>query len=548
MPLVPAKVPRNFLLPGWVLIVLFIAYALPGNVLHAPWRGDDVLTIDIAAAMLKHGNWLVPSLAGQPYLEWPPLAHWLGASLGLLLGWLLPVYDAIRLASVLSLAIMLWTLRQAALRLYGEEAAQAAILISLGSLGLLVHAHEAQPMMLLGACVCATLFGLVLSRDEPVRGAVVAGISAGAAFLTAGLAGAFLTLPLWLLMPALCVECRQTRTSHAWLLALAIACVLAAIWPLALALSAPAVLREWWSSEWRDILPSVDHLQRVEQLSGLLAWFAWPLWPVAAWGVWRQRKQLRDFKLLLPAASLLLAAWLIATTGSIRNANALPILPPLILLASSEWPKLRRGASNFLDWFGVMTFSLLIVFLWLAFSAVHLGWPSGLSRNIARLAEGYTMPFSTGGMLIGILLTLGWVVAIVRMPFFQLRSAVHWALGVTLAWGITSVLWQPWFDYTKNYQPVVSRIAREMHELGAPRNCLSVLGGGAAQQAALDYFAGIHARSTEDEAPTCPVLLAYGAGRDHVVPRPGEGWEALWTIHLGRGRSAESFVFYRRLP
>lgn len=539
-------VPKNYLPPDWLLLVLFVAYALPGNLFHAPWRGDDVITIDVAAGMLRDGNWLTPTLAGSPYFEWwPPLAHWLGASLGLLLGWLLPDYDAIRLASVVSLGIMLWSLRGASRLLYGPDAAHASVLITLGSLGLLVHAHEAQPLMLVCASVSATLYGLVLTREKPRRGALVAGVATAAAFLSGGLAGALLTLPLWLIMPAICRECQGPAIAREWLLGLALALVLGAAWPLATALAEPTLLARWWRIEWQDILPHAAHLSRLSQLSELFAWFAWPLWPIAAWSLWRQRKQWRELRLLLPLSALLLALWLVTTTGSLRNTNALPILPPLILLAAGELPKLRRGAINFLDWFGVITFSVLLLFLWVAFAAEQLGWPTGLARNIRLLAQGYAQPFSPVAMLIAGVLTAGWVLSIVRMPFFQLRGAVHWALGVTLVWGVASVLWQPWFDYTKNYAPVVARIARDIGD--SP--CLATLGAGASQHAALDYFAGIRPRALAGpraDEPRCPYLLAYASGRNHTLPQPAGDWQALWTLRLGRGRTAETFALHRR--
>lgn len=537
---------KNYLPPYWLLLVLFIAYALPGNVLHAPWRGDDLITIDIATGILRHGNWLAPTLAGSVSVDWwPPLAHWLGACLALALGWLIPEHDAIRLASVVSLAILLLCLRGICRRLYGADAARAAVLITLGSLGLLVHAHEAQPLMLLCACVAATLYGLVLSRENPRRGAVIAGVSAAAAFLCGGLSGAFLTLPLWLAMPLICSECREQKTRREWLLALSVALLLGSVWPIWLAIQEPALFSQWWAYEWREILPHASHLSRLGQLGSLLAWFAWPLWLIAGWSLWRQRRQLREFRLLLPMLAAALALWLVSTTGSLRNANVLPLLPPLIVLAAGELPKLRRGAINFLDWFGVMTFSALIAFLWLAFIAVHLGWPSGLARNIRLLAQGYDMPFSLWATLIAATLSLGWIVSIIRMPFFQLRGAVHWALGVTLTWGVASVLWQPWIDFTKNYAPTVERIARDIR--GA--ECLATQGAGAAQHAALDYFAGILPRSIDAQprqARHCPYLLIYASGRNHVVPAAETDWEQMWQLRRGRGRTAETFVLYRR--
>src|ERR1700712_22436 len=95
--------PHIVKIPGWSLILLFLAYILPGNIGHAPWRGDDVLHIATTASMLSSGDWLVPRIGGIAFLDSPPLHYWLGGITGTLLGWLLPLHDAIRLASVAAL-------------------------------------------------------------------------------------------------------------------------------------------------------------------------------------------------------------------------------------------------------------------------------------------------------------------------------------------------------------------------------------------------------------------------------------------------------------
>jgi 4-amino-4-deoxy-L-arabinose transferase-like glycosyltransferase len=125
-------------------LFLCAIWLLAGVVGHDPWKVDDVLHLGVAYGMAG-GDWLVPRIAGDPCLVSPPLYHWVAALCGKLLGWLLPWHDAARLASVLFGAAFLAILSRMAKQLLGASAALAAPLLAIGTLGLLVPLHEAQP-------------------------------------------------------------------------------------------------------------------------------------------------------------------------------------------------------------------------------------------------------------------------------------------------------------------------------------------------------------------------------------------------------------------
>ena len=78
---------------------------------------------------------------------------------------------------------------------FGSEECTGSVLLTLGCLGLVIHAHENQPMLALMAAQAWTLAGaLGISRGK--RGAgLVCGLGAGAAILAAGIDGALLCLP-----------------------------------------------------------------------------------------------------------------------------------------------------------------------------------------------------------------------------------------------------------------------------------------------------------------------------------------------------------------
>lgn len=538
--------PRIVSIPGWSLIILFLAYILPGNVGHAPWRGDDVLHIATTASMLRSGDWLVPRIAGLAFFDAPPLHYWLGTLTGTLLGWLIPLHDAIRLASVAALAFGLWALREAGKRLApGEEpdkySGNATLLLALSSMGLLIHAHEAQPLITLFACVSGSLWGLSMLGNKPRRGIFLASGFSGAAFLAGGLPGLVMTLPA---IPVALTISRPENgpTARQVGAALLLFIALVALWPSLLALRNPALLMQWWQQELFDLRPAFS-VKRLTALANIISWFAWPLWPLAGWTLWNRRHQLANSAYAVPLTALIAATWIVCTTGSVRPANALPLLPPLILLAGPEVNRLRKGASNLLDWFGMMMFTLVGAFLWVSWSALHLGWPTALARNILRLTPDFPAHFSWWAVPIAAALSIGWVIALLGLPRFPLRGVLRWALGVTLAWGLATTLWLDWFDYDKNYTRIAAQITREVHK--APSTCIMEIGAGDVQRAALDYFSSIRLQRFSKSNSKCDLVLSYRAGRNALL-EPGDGWSLQWSQSKGRGRLQEQFALFRR--
>ena len=83
----------------WIFAVLIAcAYLLLG---HDPWKQDETYTFGIIQHMLETGDLIVPTSAGQPFVEKPPLYAWVASGLAWLLWDELPAHDAARLASAL---------------------------------------------------------------------------------------------------------------------------------------------------------------------------------------------------------------------------------------------------------------------------------------------------------------------------------------------------------------------------------------------------------------------------------------------------------------
>ncbi|MET5013286.1 glycosyl transferase, partial [Burkholderia pseudomallei] len=65
------------------------------------WKQDETYPFGIIQHMLESGEFVVPTNAGQPFLEKPPLYYWVATGFAWLFSRFLPLNDAARLASAL---------------------------------------------------------------------------------------------------------------------------------------------------------------------------------------------------------------------------------------------------------------------------------------------------------------------------------------------------------------------------------------------------------------------------------------------------------------
>ena len=146
-----------------LFVVVCLTWLLPGLVGHDPWKVDEAVVFGAVTEMLRSGDWLVFRIAGEPYLEKAPLFFWVRASFANLFGALLPLHDAARLAAGFFMAATMALLGLACLELMGERAVRLGVLLFIGSLGLLIRAHEMTPDLVGLTGFALSLYGLALA-------------------------------------------------------------------------------------------------------------------------------------------------------------------------------------------------------------------------------------------------------------------------------------------------------------------------------------------------------------------------------------------------
>ena len=534
---------RGISLPpsGWVLAILLVVYIFTGLIGHDPWKNDDAVTIGVAYDIVTNGNWQILHLAGQPFPD-APLYYWVAATTAHLFSWLLPVHDAARLASGLFTLLALEFILLAARELHGKDDSAAAPLILAGSIGFLFHAHEAQPMLAALTAHTAGYWALTLIPRRPAFSALVFAAATALAFLANGLLPVLTLLPVTLV--ALWQSDNKSKTAILLASALVLAMLLCSAWLLPLNMTAPDYAASFLKGELNPL--TLQAPVNTPRYLNMLLWYAWPALPLATWALWSKRRIIRSKPLAFPIISFASVLIILGLGVGIRSAEALLLLPPLVLLAVPGVTSLRRGATNAFDWFGMMTFTIFAAVVWVAWSAMVFGWPERLARQVVRLEPGFVGHFNPLSFAFSATVTVIWFWLIITSPRSPMRGIMHWMAGLTLFWVLIATLWMPWIDYGKSFRPLSASLA---NALPAKLNCVANANLPNSILATLDYFDGTRTIPLQTETgERCNWLLVQGKPSAPEALATA-GWRQQWEDKRpGDRRESDKFHLYRRNP
>lgn len=502
-------------------IAVLAAWVLLGLAGHDPWKADEAYTFGLVWHILETGDWIVPTLGGEPFMEKPPVFFITAAAMAKLFGWLLPVHDAARLAAGLYTGLALLFAGLAARRLYGPGAGIAAALLLAACLGYVHHAHQLITDTALVAGIALAFLGLACVLERPAVGGLLLGTGAGLAFLSKGLLGpglvgvsaaALLAFRPW----------RRKAYVQGWLWAALAFAPWALVWPWLLWQRSPELFHEWlwvqnlgrFSGEHK-IGGTPDHLHYVKALP----WFALPAWPLAAWSVYSCRKTLRtDPAVQLPLAAFLAMFLVLSASSLARQIYALPMLLPLAALGAAGLRSAPAWLKVPLDRLAVWGGAAGATVLWLAWLAFFAGLPL-VSTRLEAEAPGFAPHFSILPVAAALAISAAWPFA-VRHGGLALR----WAATSALLWGLLMTIWLPYLDYAKTYRGVIADMQRHRP---AASGCVASRGLGEPQRALFHYFAGMTTvRESLPAARGCTLLLVQ-TSREKPAPEAA-GWRLLW--------------------
>jgi 4-amino-4-deoxy-L-arabinose transferase-like glycosyltransferase len=528
--------------------LLCAAWILPGLIGHDPWKPDEAYSFGLVYHMLQTGDWIIPTLAGEPFMEKPPLFYITAALFAKGFGRLLPLHDAARLATGFYLTLTFALVGLTARELHGENRGWIAVLILLGSVGLIERGHQLLTDVSQLTGFALAIYGLALSLRRPVLGGVCLGAGIGMAFMSKGLLAPGCFGLLCLILPALFPAWR----SRAYLTTLIVAVVAVTpflvIWPWLVYERSPALLQEWlWTNNFGRFLGrnQLGPKSVPGQYLGILIWYAMPAWPLAAWAVWSRRREIRETPSLhLPLTAFLVIFAVLSISRDARDLYAMPMLAPLAVLAVPGLLTLRRGASNALLWFSVLFFGFFLLVGWFYWAALDIELPTRLHRHLLRMQPGYVPAFSWIEFGLGLLYSAGWVTILTRIRRSPERPIVFWASGATMVWGLLLILFVDYADVGKSYRSMMISLKSALPK---QYDCVSSYNLGEPQRALLQYFAGVVTyRETEpDRKRDCHVLLVQGFWNYIFVPNAR--WHKIWE-GARPGDNKELYQLYERRP
>ena len=538
-------------LPTWrteylLFIAIVVLYVFPGLIGHDPWKQDETYITEIVRHMLDSGDWTVPMMAGEPFMEKPPLFYWVAAICAAIFSPWLPLHDGARLATGIFLSGTCAAVAWVGHHWWGRHHGRVCLVTLLSCLGMVLHAHFMLTDVAMTTGLAIAICGLALCPDKWVPGGLLLGTGVGIGFLAKGLLAPGVLGASALLLPLFFRRWRQPSYARALAIGFVAATPWLLIWPIALFHRSPQLFMEWFwlNNIGRFVGFSVPQLGATHSdrfWLKTLPWFAFPAWPLAILSIWRRRATALSeapFQVSIVLFGTLMAVlW---QSASARDNYALPLLLPIALLAAPAAAKLPHFPDKCWNWMAQALFGSVAALLWATWAWMMVrGAPPHLPLIADYLPHDFTPKFKADTFVAALALTVAALFMAKNLVRFTGQGLAAWFTGLTIGWALVSSLWLPWIDSAKSYRSVFDAVKTA---LPIGYKCVVEEGMGESELSMLSYFLGITAvRIESGRGANCGVLLVNGfanapprdidLGRWILTwqgARPGDTHERFW--------------------
>ena len=409
---------------------------------------------------------------------------------------------------------------------FARAVADSALLALLACFGILARVHETTVDAAQVTWIALYLFGLAAALQRPRWGGVIVGLAIAATLLSRGIPLA-VVLSLTTLGLSLAVHPYRLVAARFTLAWLPIALLGSAVWPALLVHysdadatlinsigavgsiaadgtvaaagsmlptvnpAASTVVAEYLDQwlQWNRTLLFGPTQASLDYYARTAVWFFWPLWPFVLWAIWRWRGSRLEAPVAVPAVMLVPLSLLALLDPVGSEASLLPLVLPMTMLAALALPTIRRSVVGLIDWFSVMTFSVVGFAIWAYWIAFMTGFPPRMAEKAQEAVPGFTAPLSVLELVLGALATGAWIALVLwrvsRQPRPFWRPMALSSGGMVLTWFLLMTLWLPAANFRKSYREVVSPV-RDI--LASETGCVTGVGLDVAQRALLAYY------------------------------------------------------------
>lgn len=558
-------------LPRLALLILLVVFISPLLLSNEVWGSKNLVIYGISRTMIN-GNlfdWLIPNISGEVVYDIGPLTAWISSFSILTFGKLIGPARAFHLTAGLWFAIItacIWYSTyllarrdeaqpvsfafggEAARKDYGRLVADIALLITVGTYGLLEPFHEVSAATTLLAVASICFFGIVLSLEDLPRGSLLAGLGIGLASMTTTIgASLWLAFATWV---AFVFTPDYTSRSKRVLYTLISALVTTAIWPVLVFVLLPEHAGSWFTV-WLHSSTKEFSLLPVNYYPWLiknLAWITFPAWPFAIWGIFAWRGSLKSAPIAIPLSFLAISLFSILFTGLEPRTTMYCLVPSLAVLTGLGLVSVKRSKENCLDMFSGIIFSLVIIVAWLYYFAWDTGYFVKMAHSLRRLAPQVTPGTSYLLLAIAIAFTAFWIYTLFwrvsKHPVNTWRGAWISACGLTVSSVIICCLFINLLDGAKSMEYPAASIKASFERNFKAGDCVSAIDLSPADRAAFYTLAKVPFSKENDKCNfAIQAIETSGSPVGAVIGK----WEVLSNVP-GRPRSDIRYLLLKRLP
>lgn len=549
---------------AWLLLALIAcAYLLPGIFGHGPWKQDETYSFGVIHNMLETGNYLVPTNAGQPFMEKPPLYYWTATLFATALHPWLSYADGARVTTVFFMLLtLLFVALIAKASWHQNDFLNLPVLGTLalfaGTVGMVKHSHD---MFTDVALICGgaiAMYGLLQitlntqARTPKISAAIWFGLGVGIAEMSKGLFVPLIFAATAFWAGIIIRECRSWAYVRMVLLAVLVSLPFFLIWPYLLAQHSMPLFMDWfWDNNVGRFLGfSVQKLGSDNDSTVIfraLSGFALPAAPLALLAVlsgdWRH---LNLPRVALPLIFSVITIAILQTSATARQLYLLPLILPLCMLGSGVIERLPYWSMAAWDWFSRLFFGIVSALVWVVYfismaPVEQHHWISWLSK---WLPLDFVTPLQPLALAFAIALSIGWLLALPRLKsLVQWRGVFSWFAGITLMWGLAYTLLLPWADYAKSYEYTYQRLSAKIKPVWNQGDCLASVNLGESEAPMLFYYTGILHQPIDTTMQTeCRWLLVQTPAGQGM---PAGDWKPFWQGSRD-GDSEQLFKLYER--